>query len=269
MRAGINPFAEAPIMKNAMWAFVISGLMLFAPALFAQHMGGPGMTGGAHPAGGVARGGAVAHGGFGGGSGHGSGFGHGPSFGGRSIPVRRGIVGGFPVGHGRGFHNHRFFSPYLGGIYWWDDYGDSDTEQQGAVQQPPAQAAPAPQLVPEVKPANPLLIELQGDRFVSLTGNAVNSPHGTEGAAQPAASSPSEQLPPVVLVFRDGHRQEVTSYSIIGPAIYASGSYWTNGYWTQKILLASLDLPATLHLNQERGVNFVLPAAPNQVVTRP
>ncbi|HJT01385.1 MAG TPA: hypothetical protein VJ756_19985 [Terriglobales bacterium] len=121
--------------------------------------------------------------------------------------------------------------------------------------------------VQEVKPANPLLIELQGDRFVRLTGNDVNPP---VGASTAQSNSPEHaELPPAVLVFRNGRRQEVSSYSIIGPVLYASGSYWTNGYWTQKILLADLNLPATFEANQERGVNFVLPSSPDQVVTRP
>lgn len=258
-------------MKNAVWALVISGVLCVAPALLAQHMGGAGVAGGAHLAGGAPHAGVVAHGSFGAGAGHGHGFGHGPGFGGRGIPLRNSVIGGFPFRHGRGFHNNGYYSPYLNGLYWWGDYGDSDSDQQVVVE-PPApvvvQAAPAPQSAPEVKPANPLLIELQGDRFVRLSGNAVNPPAGNSAVARPAAPA-SDQLAPVVLVFRDGHRQEVTSYSIIGPAIYASGSYWTNGYWTQKILLANLDLSATSQVNQERGVKFILPSAPNQVVTRP
>lgn len=252
-------------MKNAVWAFVISAALCFAPALLAQHMGGAGMTGGAHVAGSAGHG-AVAHGG---GLGHGS-FGHGPGFGVRGVPFRNGIIGGRPFHHGHSFNP--YYSPYFSGVYWWNDEYYPDADQQVPVQQPaPAavQTVPAPLAVEQGKPANPLLIELQGGRFVRLSGNAVNPPAGSVETAQPAASSPSEQLVPVVLVFRDGHRQEVTSYSIIGPAIYASGSYWTNGYWTQKILLANLNLPATLQLNQERGVKFVLPSAPNQVVTRP
>ncbi|HTM87352.1 MAG TPA: hypothetical protein VL155_04065 [Terriglobales bacterium] len=228
-----------------------------APALFAQRMGGGG-GGGAHSGAAVAGGG---H--FGGGLGHG-GLGHSPGFG--VGHVRPGIVGGF---HHRGFRNNRFVSPFWSTAYWWDDSYYPDSGEQ--VVQPPAtsvivqQAAPQP--VQEVKPASPLLIELQGNRFVRLTGNDVNPPV-TGGTVQLAARE-GDQLPPVVLIFRDGHRQDVSSYSIIGPALYVSGSYWTNGYWTEKILLADLNLPATMSANQERGVNFALPSAPNQVITRP
>ena len=51
--------------------------------------------------------------------------------------------------------------------------------------------------------------------------------------------------------------------------IYAKADYWTSGSWTTQIQVADLDVPATLRLNQERGLKFVLPAGPNEVVTRP
>ncbi|HLK34290.1 MAG TPA: hypothetical protein VKT29_14445 [Terriglobales bacterium] len=239
-------------MKNVSRYLVVVTLLLATPALFAQARSA-GIAGGARMGGagvrGAHMGGGTAHGGIG--SGHGF------------RPARPGLVGGF---HHRGFRNNRF-SPFWGNAFWWDDglYPEDDGTQV-VIQQQPAAASAQPAAVPvqEVKPANPLLIELQGDRFVRMTGNPPLTTSSGTSTAQPQA-----ELPPAVLIFRDGHRQEVSSYSIIGPALYASGSYWTTGYWTQKILLADLDLPATLRANQERGVNFVLPSAPNQVVTRP
>jgi hypothetical protein len=232
-------------MKHALWSALVFLWLGATPALLAQiSTGGMGVAGASH------MGGAVGHGGLG--TGRGGGF----------RPARPGIVGGF---HHHGFHNNRFVSPFWSTAFWWDD-GYSGTGDQVVVPSPaPVVVQPAAP-VQEVKPANPLLIELQGDRFVRLTGNDVNPPLAAAGAAQPMAHA---ELPPAVLVFRDGRRQEVSSYSIIGPVLYASGSYWTNGYWTQKILLADLNLPATFEANQERGVNFVLPSAPDQVVTRP
>ena len=224
-------------MKHALRSLLVLVLLGLTPALLAQiPTGGMGIAGGSH------MGGGIGHGGLG------------------ARPVRPGIVGGF---RHHGFHDNRFFSPLWSTAFWWDD-GYTGTEDQVAVQQPAPVVVQQAAHVQEVKPANPLLIELQGDRFVRLTGNDVNPP-AAGSAAQPIAA----ELAPAVLVFRDGRRQEVSSYSIIGPALYASGSYWANGYWTQKILLADLNLPATLEANRERGVNFVLPSAPDQVVTRP
>ncbi|HTM41728.1 MAG TPA: hypothetical protein VL177_12480 [Terriglobales bacterium] len=235
------------IMKHALRSALVFALLGVTPALLAQiPAGGMGVAGGSHMSG------AAGHNGFG--AGHGAGF----------RPGRPGIVGGF---RHHGFHNNRFFSPFWSTAFWWDD-GYSGPEDQVVVQQPaPVVVQQAAASVQEVEPANPLLIELQGDRFVRVTGNGVNSPVGAGAARQITAER--AELPPAVLVFRNGRRQEVSSYSIIGSALYACGSYWTNGYWTQKILLADLDLPATLQANQERGINFQLPLSPDQVVTRP
>jgi len=91
-----------------------------------------------------------------------------------------------------------------------------------------------------------------------------------KAAEPPAAETPSStNETPAVLVFRDGRQQEVASYSIIGTTLYESASYYASGYWTKKIQLADLDIPATVRTNQQRGVNFVLPGGPNQIVTRP
>ncbi len=73
-------------------------------------------------------------------------------------------------------------------------------------------------------------------------------------------------LPNTVLVFRDGHKEEVNKYVIEGNSVYASTDYWSTGSWTKKIPLSELNVPATLKLNQERGVKFKLPSGPNEVV---
>ncbi len=70
-----------------------------------------------------------------------------------------------------------------------------------------------------------------------------------------------------VLVFRDGHQQEVNNYAIMGQTIYVFDNR------TQKIALTDLDVAATVKLNDDRGVDFHVPlhaksyAAPgNQIV---
>jgi hypothetical protein len=50
--------------------------------------------------------------------------------------------------------------------------------------------------------------------------------------------------------------------------LYAKGDYWTSGSWTKEIQIADLDSPATLRLNQKRGVKSALPAGPDEVVMR-
>lgn len=59
-----------------------------------------------------------------------------------------------------------------------------------------------------------------------------------------------------VLVFLDGHRQEVGNYAIVGDKLFdlkAGGR--------RTIPLSELDLPATRQLNEDRGTDFVLPPA--------
>ena len=234
-----------------------------APLLFAQHMSSGGHVGGGH---------------FGGG--HGS---VGPSFppGFSGLPVGTGSEGRF----GRGFTRGNRFgrTPVFLGGGWWDDGGVVVQQPSTPVVIETAPPAPAP-VVEERRSAPPLIIERQGDRFVRINGEELNAPEAapttTARLQHPTAKnrksvSTTEQQPesaelaPAVLVYRDGKRQEVTNYTIIGPALYESASYWTSGYWTKKILLADLDLPATVKENQDRGVNFILPSAPNQIITRP
>jgi hypothetical protein len=80
---------------------------------------------------------------------------------------------------------------------------------------------------------------------------------------------PPRELPPILLIFRDGHSQEVRDYTIADGFLYARGDYYTDGYWTKKIALTTLNITETLQANNERNVKFVLPASPNEVITRP
>lgn len=131
---------------------------------------------------------------------------------------------------------------------------------------------------PEPK-SEPLMIELQGNRYVRFGGTQQSAERGMNSApdyaeAQANASSvpqrPSQhELAPTVLIFRDGHREQIPEYAIVGSTLYASGNYWQSGQWTKNIQLSSLDIPATIQANHASGVNFMLPSAPNEVVTRP
>lgn len=167
---------------------------------------------------------------------------------------------------------------YLGTPFWGDDYAPLSVETQPVivVQAPPAQKPPA---WDEPKQLPPLVIEWQGDRYVRRTDvnnttelrrdSTVDAGLIAGTAVHSGTTAPHVELPPTLFVFRDGHREESSDYSIISGVIYARGQYWTNGYWSKQIPLAQLDLPATFKANQERGVNFRLPSAPNEVVTRP
>lgn len=85
-------------------------------------------------------------------------------------------------------------------------------------------------------------------------------PHDTapKAAAPPAPAEPPEPVAPqpnTVLIFKDGHKSEVQNYAIVGGTLFD----FTDGR-SHKILLADLDLPATQKANEDRGVDFQLPA---------
>jgi hypothetical protein len=134
----------------------------------------------------------------------------------------------------------------------------------------------------------PLMIELQNGQYVRVSTTAIDGEARELTTASAAAypdsapahnrsllSTPNPQpsqprdLPPAVLVFRDGHSEEVRDYTIADGILYARGDYYVDGYWSKKIEVSALNVPETLQANETRGAKFVLPSAPNEVVTRP
>ena len=202
--------------------------------------------------------------------------------------------GGMGVGHGHGHSLGRRSTlfPYPYSYPYGYDYGDYEYDNQEPA---PVQAAAPPVLnaapVPPTPPRESLLIEWQGDHFVrttlsqKITDGEAGSPDYSEkfspektspdktrlgsASTHAVAVQPPRELPPAVLVFRDGRHEEISSYTIMSGTIYSKADYWTNGSWTKKIQIADLDVPATLKLNHENGLDFVLPAGPNEVVVRP
>jgi hypothetical protein len=182
---------------------------------------------------------------------------------------------------GRQYFAGSAYAPYF--------YPDYDSEP-GIIE------APAPQLAEQpAQPASPgsganpvesLVLELQGDHWVRITNYGQSQTDGQSGqqeserapnlpsvpsAATPRriqAAEPPSKLPPAVLVFRDGHKEEIVKYLIKDATIYASEDYWSSGSWTRKVQILELDVPATLKLNQERGAKFSLPSGPNEVMFR-
>jgi hypothetical protein len=170
------------------------------------------------------------------------------------------------------------FAPYF--------YSDYDSEP-GIIEVPP------PEIVQTVQPASParvrnppesLVLELQGDHWVRITNygqsqmdgqpeseRASNLPSATLAATprRTQTAEPPSELPPAVLVFRDGRKEQIRKYMIVGATIYTSADYWSSGSWTRKVQIVELDVPETLKLNQERGAKFSLPSGPNEVMIRP
>jgi hypothetical protein len=95
------------------------------------------------------------------------------------------------------------------------------------------------------------------------------APNAHRGIVDPAAGTkPVPVLPAAVIVFRDGHKEELQKYMIEGDALYTSANSLSTGSLTKRIPLDQLDIPASLKLNQERGAKFNLPTASNEVMIR-
>ncbi len=73
---------------------------------------------------------------------------------------------------------------------------------------------------------------------------------------EPAPQAEVATQPRTILVFKDGHQREVANYAIVGSTLFDL----SDGL-TRKVALAELDLPATVKQNDDRGVEFQLPAA--------
>lgn len=165
---------------------------------------------------------------------------------------------------------------FLGSPFLYADYPG----QPWAVQTPPQVVVVQPESavdVPETR-SEPLLIELQGNKYVRFGGRQQSAERGMNAPPDYAeaethlltATQPVQpELAPAILIFRDGHREQIHEYAIVGGTLYASGDYWQSGHWTKTIQLSALNIPATVQANHDAGVKFTLPSAPNEIVTRP
>jgi len=183
---------------------------------------------------------------------------------------------GPPNFHGTHFEHRAFRGGYYPGFF--DSFYADDLYRTGysvpslpqvIVVQPPTPAA-APE--PPQPPSQPLMIELQGDRYVQISGDQPSRAQMIDSLAPTklvtrtdASASPT----PAVLIFRDGHREEVTGYTIADSCLYVTSNYTRTGYWIQKIELSTLNLPETIAANSSHDHKFQLPSSPNEVIVGP
>lgn len=182
-----------------------------------------------------------------------------------------------------GGYSAPFFYPLTDSLY--ADYLSSGYP---VASQPPIIFMQTPQLagsspVPSARPVQPLMIELQDGRYVRVSAEEEEEKQQKDGfgvrtqAAHQEGTQPPDlrtqaaapDLPAVVLVFRDGHREEAPDYTIASGTLYVRSNYYIDGSWTRPIDLASLNLQETIASNQSRGVSFRLPAASNEVTVGP
>lgn len=125
---------------------------------------------------------------------------------------------------------------YQGGPTIFDRRGAGERARNDYVDDPPAAPIAKPVPGPEAR---------------------VHAPDPPDDPPPAAAASPIANQPNTVLIFKDGHKQEVSNYAIVGATLFDL----TPGH-RLKIALADLDVAATEKANEDQGVDFTLPAAP-------
>jgi hypothetical protein len=198
----------------------------------------------------------------------------GPSF--RSpTPCCGTFSGGFTFGVGTpnnpffpptfGHHHHGGFNNFGGGFvavpyvvpvypYGYPYGSDMTYDDQQATQQPEhAQQEPAAPTIFERRARRaPAPEPSPDDSYAAAPQESVPTITASDvAAAQSSASEPTS-----VLIFRDGHQLEVQNYAIVGDTLYDL----TPGH-PRKIALASIDIPATVQANDDRGVTFRVPVS--------
>jgi hypothetical protein len=180
---------------------------------------------------------------------------------------------------------HRFArGAFLGSPFFYSDY-ETGTEEPYVEETPPSIARmQRPTSIDDSartpKPA-PLLIEWRGDRYVRFGGAQNTSGNGTtpDYAEPKTGAAPlrdqnkigekkidEKKIPSAVLVYRDGHRQEISGYAIAGGMIYSQTADWQNAHPTKPIPVSALDPVATVTANSQRGITFLLPSASNEAI---
>ena len=108
-----------------------------------------------------------------------------------------------------------FFYGY-GAPYFYSDYYEP-SEEEYIRPEPPAQPAPAAEVKNEPLP-DPVLLELRGGQWVRVT-TFTQAPGEVAGVEtqnrREKKSAEADKSLPAVLIYRDGHSEEISSYSII------------------------------------------------------
>jgi hypothetical protein len=189
-----------------------------------------------------------------------------------------------PLGFHPGFNHGRsfpalyplgFFDPLYSNYF--SDSTSPPAEPSVVVVQTPGPARPAESVFPA--PSQPLMIELRGDSYVQVSGDTksqvetirppVDAPTRIRKAHDPEPVPTAHEYQPALLIFRDGHREEISGYTIANGVLYAKADYYTVGSWDRAIQISLLNVPETVQLNASRGVPFHLPGSPNEVMVGP
>ncbi|MGA2978274.1 MAG: hypothetical protein ABSD76_01665 [Terriglobales bacterium] len=150
----------------------------------------------------------------------------------------------------RGFYGRRGYYPYYGyypyGFYgWYDDPLAYDSQGDQDAYADASYPAPYP-----------------GDSGLQRDVQALSGKVDRLQADVAARNRPQPDAEPeTALVFRDQHVEEVRNYAISGGAVWV-----LNAQAAKKIPLVNLDIPATVKMNDDRGVDFQVPEPSLQIM---
>jgi hypothetical protein len=157
----------------------------------------------------------------------------------------------------RGNHPHRplggalYAVPYP--VYYSQPYVDDSTTAD--AEPPPDDYAPGPTIF-DRRGSNESSAAAEADYAGRTRQTAPEDDSVPPPDAAPEAAPVPEQ-PRTLLLFKDGHQMEVQNYAIVGDMLYDMTPGRRN-----KIAVADLDLTATAKANDDRGIDFQLPARP-------
>jgi hypothetical protein len=164
----------------------------------------------------------------------------------------------YPWAYGYGFYNPFWYNSFWYDPYWWWDsdssyYGDDTTGYEQYV----ADAAVMNEQNLQQQNLEQENLERQqmfdqeqndGDQDLYLPQQ------GMQAAPTSNAPTGSAIMPATILIFRDQHKEEVQNYAIVGQTLWSFSPQHT-----QRIVLADLDIAATIKANENNGVTFRVP----------
>ena len=164
-------------------------------------------------------------------------------------------------GHG-GHHGGNRFNNFAGGVpvYAVPYYVPYDNQPvDDTMEQVPLQPQPDSQYL-----GGPTIFDRRGPGVPYRDEYTERAPTTSKVEPEPAPAAESERAPAAdqpetLLVFKDGHKLGVQNYAILGDTLYDM----TPGH-SRKVVLADLDLDATMKENDQRGIDFRLPLRPKE-----
>jgi hypothetical protein len=161
---------------------------------------------------------------------------------------------GRPIGNPRHHHGNDYpYYPVWGAYYGYPIFDSGDAYQPNDTVDNAEN--------PDEYRGGPTIFDRRGDGQYVPSRSARRSDLDQETLASVSQSAPGPppelaDQPQTILIFKDGHQASVDNYAIVGSTLYdlSSGK-------RHKIPLADLDLKATAQQNDDRGVDFEVPAS--------